>query len=290
MELERPLSPHERKGNAFLRSREAEARSERWSLGWSPPSPAIASNGKKTISLSLSSLRPATKTKDASVFFLPLFLPVSPQTHLEVGLVLDLIEVVQRCAVVELVKSDDLREEDEVWQGGERERKRREREEGEHGWNRARSRRSNQRWRFERRSSPLVCTAKNDRAAFFLCAKLEHGIFTPQRSRVGETRRGAWCPDAARKRPRERCLFPVIDVSISVHEEEEKRDRFLSRPPRLPRCSLIFRFEQQGVVSHNRSAKAQMEKSGTRPRKGAKRAAAFDANILKNSLSTPNSP
>ena len=55
-------------------------------------------------------------TVASAVFFFP-FSFSSPRstTHLEVGLVLDLIEVVQRGAVVQLVKGDDLRE-GEVWE------------------------------------------------------------------------------------------------------------------------------------------------------------------------------
>ena len=51
---------------------------------------------------------------------------------------------------------------------------------------------------FERQSTPPVCSAQKDRAAFFLCTTLQNGEFTPHRAREGGTRRGAWCRDAAR--------------------------------------------------------------------------------------------
>lgn len=73
--------------------------------GGSAPAPAITLK-KKTLALL------GTKTRR---FFLSLFLSVSfplssTLTRLEVGLVLDLIEIVQRGAVVQLVKGDDLGE------------------------------------------------------------------------------------------------------------------------------------------------------------------------------------
>ena len=59
--------------------------------------------GKKNSFLLFASL----STTASAVFFSSSLIP--PTTHLEVGLVLDLIEVVQRCAVVQLVKGDDLK-------------------------------------------------------------------------------------------------------------------------------------------------------------------------------------
>ena len=162
---------------------------------------------------------------------------------------------------------------------------------GEHGLKRRKKKRSSKRLfasslDFECQTSPPACTPQNGRTVFFLCARLEHGVFTPQRERVGETRRCAWCRDAARKRTSER----LLSLSLPGHRHlisvcEKKGPIPLSR---AMSAASFSRFDQGGVSFPQRLAKAQSETRGREPRKSPGWDAGFDASILKKTLSLPS--
>ena len=289
----RPASPRERGGNAVLGSREPKEGRERGRLARSRPARAIASNErrrKKKLLVSLSLSTTTTTAAAAAVFFLSFFYLSRTTTHLEVGLVLDLIEVVQRGAVVQLVKGDDLEGRDErfgrrrgvvaVVRHGLRGGRRR----GSLGRSLARPVLS----RFlSVKHRPPLAPPRTAGLVFFFAPCPSMDCLPPSERGKGERGEalGAWTRRGKGHRGSV-VVALVLSRSSTFDLGGKTNNRFLSRATCLQRRLLFSRSRRYRKLPPQRPAKAQSKTRGPKPRKRPGWDAGFDANILKNFLSS----